>query len=60
MAVLWIIGEMKYTVFWLENLKVRGHLEELIVDGKIDCIHLPQVKGQYRVLINTVMNFLVQ
>jgi hypothetical protein len=30
-------GRMRnaYTVFWLENLKGRDHLEDLGVDGKI-------------------------
>jgi hypothetical protein len=28
-------GEMRNTIFWLENLKGRDHLEDLDVDGKI-------------------------
>jgi hypothetical protein len=29
------IGEMSYTTFWSENLKGRGHLENLAIDGTI-------------------------
>jgi hypothetical protein len=43
----------KMLAFWLENLKERGHLEDVIVDGKVmdlretgwedvDWIHLAQ------------------
>jgi hypothetical protein len=28
-------GEEMRTVFWWENLKDRGHLENLVVDGRI-------------------------
>jgi hypothetical protein len=42
-----------YTIFWLENLNGRDHLEDLDVDGKIgewnegvDYIHLAQDKDQ--------------
>jgi hypothetical protein len=33
-------GEIFYTIFWLENLKVRDHSEDLGVDGKVilECI----------------------
>jgi hypothetical protein len=56
----------------LENLKGKDNLEDLGVDGKIirmdirevewknvDWIHLAQDKGQWRAVVNTVMNLRV-
>jgi hypothetical protein len=51
---------------WVENLKERGHSEDLRVDGRIktvwncvDWIHLAQEKAQWRDLTNKVMNLRV-
>jgi hypothetical protein len=53
----------------LKKLKGRDHLEDLGVDGRmdlrekgwevIDWIHLAQDRGQWQVLVNTVMNLRV-
>jgi hypothetical protein len=55
----WRMGEMRDTIFWLENLKGRDHLEDLGVDGEIlewilgeqgrgmDWIHLAQDRDQW-------------
>jgi hypothetical protein len=34
------MGALRNTIFWMENLKVRNHLEDLVVDGKIilECV----------------------
>jgi len=29
------MGEIRNTIFWLENLKGRDHLEDLSINGKI-------------------------
>jgi hypothetical protein len=56
------------TIFWLEKLNERDHLEDLGVDGKIilewtdgntvdvDWIHLAQNRGQWQAVVCTVMN----
>jgi hypothetical protein len=55
----------------LENLKGRDHSEDLeymdnikmdlreIGQEDVDWMHLAQVRGQWRALVNTVMNFRV-
>jgi hypothetical protein len=61
-----------HTRFWLEILKGRNHSEELGVDGKIilewilgkwwnavDWFHLAHNRGQWRALVNTVMDLRV-
>jgi hypothetical protein len=62
-----------YTKFWSENLKGRDHAEDLGVDGRInirmdlreigwegvDWMHLDQDRGQWRALMNTVMDIRV-
>jgi hypothetical protein len=62
--------EMKDT-FWSENLKGRDHSEELGVHGRIvsrdmgrgcvvvEWMRLAQDRNQWRVIVNTVMNFRV-
>jgi hypothetical protein len=61
------------TEFWLLNLKRRDHSKDLDVDrkkilefilGKLGCegvnwFNLAQDRDQWRVLLNTVMNFVV-
>jgi hypothetical protein len=61
------------TIFWLGNLKVRNHLEDLGVDRMIilkwilgsrvgscvDWLHLVQDRDQWRIFVNTVMNLWV-
>jgi hypothetical protein len=60
-------GSVIHTKFWLENLKERGHLEDLGIDGGytdhkaagwygVDWMHLTQGKDQWPALVNTVMN----
>jgi hypothetical protein len=58
---------------WSENLKGRGHSEDLGVEGGdnsrmglqeigwegVDWMHLAQDRGQWRAVVNTVMNLLV-
>jgi hypothetical protein len=61
-----------HSLFWLENLKGRNHLEDLDVDGKIifmhlrevgwedvDWMHLVQDRSQWRYLVSTVINLRV-
>jgi hypothetical protein len=59
--------------FWSESLKERGHWEDIGVDGgdnirvdlktnrvgSMDWIRLAQNRGQWRSVVNTVMNFRV-
>jgi hypothetical protein len=56
-------------IFWLENMKVRDHLEDLGIRwednirmdlreigwGNVDWIHLTQDRNQWRTLVNKVM-----
>jgi len=56
---------------WLENLKGRGHAEDLDVDGnikldllevgceRVDWIDLAQDMGQWLAFVDTVMNLQV-
>jgi hypothetical protein len=52
-----------YTIFWLENLKGRVHLEDLKVDGRItselDWIHLAHNRDLWQALMYMVMNLWV-
>jgi hypothetical protein len=62
-----------HTIFWLENLKGRDHLEGLSVDRKIilewmlgkwggedvDWMYLAWNRDQWQTLVNTVMNLQV-
>jgi hypothetical protein len=59
-----------YTIFWLENLKERDHLEDLRVDSmrmglgeigweSVEWIHLVHNMDQWWALVNTVMNLRV-
>jgi hypothetical protein len=62
-----------HTVFWLENLKGRNHLEYSSIDGEdsirmdlremgwegVDCVHLAQDRDQWWDLVDTVMNLWV-
>jgi hypothetical protein len=61
-----------HTGFWWENLKERGQLEDLGVDGKIilkwifgkwngviDWIHMTRDKDKSRALVNAIMNLRV-
>jgi hypothetical protein len=57
------------TIFWVGNLKGRGHLEDLDIDGKIilgklcvggvDWMHLAQDRDQWKPLVDVVMNLQV-
>jgi hypothetical protein len=60
------MGEMRYTIFHLENLKGRHHFEDLHRDRRIisgwkgvGWIHLFQDRDQWRALVNSVMNLQV-
>jgi len=55
-----------HTVFWVENLKGRDHLEDLGVDGRIilewllgredvDWIRLALHRSQWRAIVTTVL-----
>jgi hypothetical protein len=62
-----------HTLFWLENLRGRDHLEDLAINGKIildrmlgkigwedvDWMHLSQDNDQWWALVNMVMNLYV-
>jgi hypothetical protein len=57
-----------HTIFWLENLKGRDHLEDLGVDGKIilqwkcrgcELDSSAQDGDRWQALVNTVMNLWV-
>jgi len=61
-----------HSVFWWGNLKVRGHLEDTGIDGRIifkrifgkwdggiDWINLAHDTDRWRALVNTVLNFRV-
>jgi hypothetical protein len=59
-----------HTIFWLENLKGRDHLEDLYVDNirinlretgweGVDWMHLAQDRDQWWALVNAVMNLWV-
>jgi hypothetical protein len=67
---VWGKGEI-YIGFWCGKLRVRHHLEDLDVDGRIilkmdlqevgcggmDWIDLAQDRDRWRALVNAVMNF---
>jgi hypothetical protein len=55
-----------YTIFWLENLKGRDHLEDNnrmdcreIGLGGVDGMHLAPDRDQWQTLVNMVMNLWV-
>jgi 7,8-dihydro-6-hydroxymethylpterin-pyrophosphokinase len=58
-----------HTVFWLQNLKGRDHLEDIGADGRMylreigcespDWTSLAWDKEEWRALVNTVMNIRV-
>jgi hypothetical protein len=60
--------ELQYVyIFWLGNLKGRGHLEDMDVGGKmtlklilnmvgVNWIHLPQDRDKWQALVNTITN----
>jgi hypothetical protein len=62
-----------HTILWLENLKGKGHLEDLGLDGRIilewilgiiwwegaDWMHVAQDRDQWRALVITIMNLWV-
>jgi len=53
------------TIFWLENLEGRHHLEHIgsgwkyiIGSGGVDWTHLAQDRDQWQTVVNTVMNLM--
>jgi len=67
------IGDIKmHTIFWLENLTVGFHLEDVGIDGRIilewmfekewrgvDWMHLAQDRDQWWALVNTLISLWV-